>query len=426
VEFLGYMGFSERLRGKDAVLTGNFLVLMITWVLMYSTEPIADTFSSKYFVSLGATPFLLSVMFFAGSLAIAFVQFPGGYLADKNGRKWIITTMTFGLAFGYVLFILAPSWPFVVVGMVIQNLCLVYQPALSAMMLDSLEPGKRGTGMNFQSAIMGLISIPAPLIAGVIVLVGGQYVSPQSDFGMRITYSIVLVAYLAAATLRMKLKETLPATGNGERPNIVQAFREYGKTVRESWQVWSKVPRSAYYIFWTTVGTVGIVNACQIYLVLYATDVLKITGAQYAIAAAFMLLSPILPALWMGFRMDVTGRKRFLVLGYLMYVPAMLLFVFANFYLLLVSFFLLGLGNMLRSNSAQVLLGDLVPREHRGKAVGCLQFFMYFTQALVYLLVGFLYAYVAPWLPFVLFAAMAVPLGLIVVFKINEAKVKEI
>jgi len=420
------MGFSERLRGKDAVLTGNFLILMITWVLMYSTEPIADTFSSKYFVSLGSTPFLLSVMFFAGSLAIAFVQFPGGYLADKNGRKWIITTMTFGLAFGYLLFILAPSWQFIVIGMVIQNLCLVYQPALSAMMLDSLDPGKRGTGMNFQSVIMGLISIPAPLIAGVIVLVGGQYVSPQSDFGMRITYSIVLVAYLAAATLRMKLKETLLGNGNGDRPDIIGAFRKYGKTVRESWQVWSKVPRSAYYIFWTTVGTVGIVNACQIYLVLYATDVLRITGAQYAIAAAFMLLSPIIPALWMGFRMDIEGRKRFLVLGYLMYVPAMLLFVFANFYMLLISFFLLGLGNMLRSNGAQVLLGDLVPREHRGKAIGCLQFFMYFTQAFVYLFVGFLYAYVAPWLPFALFAAMAVPLGLLVVFKINEAKVKEI
>jgi len=293
-------------------------------------------------------------------------------------------------------------------------------------MLDSLEPGKRGTGMNFQSVIMGLISIPAPLIAGVIVLVGGQYVSPQSDFGMRITYSIVLVAYLAAATLRIKLKETLVSNGNSERPNVMRAFREYGKTVRESWQVWSKVPRSAYYIFWTTVGTVGIVNACQIYLVLYATDVLKITGTQYAIAAAFMLLSPVLPALWMGFRMDVEGRKRFLVLGYLMYIPAMLLFVFANFYLLLISFFLLGLGNMLRSNSAQVLLGDLVPREHRGKAVGCLQFFMYFSQAFVYLIVGFLYAYVAPWLPFALFAAMAVPLGLLVVFKIREAEVKEI
>jgi len=419
------MNFAERLRGKDAVLTGNFLVLMITWVLMYSTQPIGDTFSSKYFVSLGATPFLLSVMFFAGSLAVAFVQFPGGYLADKNGRKRIIFTMSFGLAVGYLFFVLAPSWEFVVIGMIIQNLCLIYQPALLAMMLDSLHPQKRGTGMNFQSVVMGLIAIPAPLIAGAIVLVAGQYVSPQSDFGMRIAYSIVLVAYFAAAALRVKLKETLPNNGNSERPKIGQAFRQYGKIVRESWQVWSKVPRSAYYILWTTVGTVSIVSACQIYLVLYATDVLKISGTQYAIAAAFMLLSPVLPALWAGFRMDVTGRKRYLVLGHFLYIPAMLLFVFANFYLLLVSFFLLGLGNMLRSNSAQVLLGDLVPRELRGKAVGCLQFFMYLAQALVYLLVGFLYSYVAPWLPFALLAASSIPFGLLALFRINEAKVKE-
>ena len=419
------MGFSERLRGKDAVLTGNFLILMITWVLMYSTEPVADTFSSKYFVSLGATPFLLSTMFFAGSLAVAFVQIPGGYLADKNGRKWLITTMSFGLSLSYLIFVLAPTWEFVVLGLVVQNLCLIYQPALNAIMLDSLEPGKRATGMNFQSVIMNLISIPAPLIAGIIVLVNGQYLSPQSDFGMRIAYSIVLIAYLVASSLRFRLNETLPANENGSRPQIIRAFREYGKTVRESWQVWNKIPRSAYYIFWTTVGTVGIVNACQIYLVLYATNVLKITGAQFAIASAFMLLSPVLPALWMGFRMDVSERKRYLVLGYILYVPAMVLFVFANFYLLLISFFLLGLGNILRSNTAQVLLGDLVPREHRGKAVGCLQFFMYFAQAFVYLLVGFLYSYVSPWLPFALLAAMAIPLGLVVIFKIKEPKIKE-
>jgi MFS transporter, DHA1 family, tetracycline resistance protein len=418
------MTISDRLRGENAVLSGNFLVLMITWVLMYSTQPISDTFSSKYFVSLGATPFLLAVMFFASSLAIAFVQIPGGYLADKHGRKWLITTMTFGLAAGYLFFMLAPSWEFVVLGLVLQNLCLIYQPALMAMMLDSLAPGKRGTGMNFQSVIMDLIGIPAPLIAGAIVLVGGEYLSPQSDFGMRIAYSIVLVAYLAAATLRLKLKETLPS--NGDRPDILGAFRNYGKIAKESWQVWKKVPRAAYYILWTTVGTNGLVVACQIYLVLYATDVLKISGALYAVAASFMLASPALPALLIGFRMDSAGRKRFLLLGYALYIPAMLLFVVANFYLLLVAFFLLGLGNMLRANSAQVMLGDLVPREHRGKAVGSLQFCMYLTQAFVYLIVGFLYSYVAPWLPFVLLAASAVPMAVIVLLKIPEPKTKEI
>jgi|WetSurMetagenome_2_1015567.scaffolds.fasta_scaffold12578_4 MFS transporter, DHA1 family, tetracycline resistance protein len=419
------MDISNRLRGENAVFTGNFLVLMITWVLMYSTQPISDTFSSKYFVSLGATPFLLAVMFFVSSLAIAFVQIPGGYLADKHGRKWLIATMTFGLCAGYLCFILAPSWQFIVLGLVIQNLCLIYQPALMAMMLDSLHPTKRGTGMNVQSVIMDLIGIPAPLIGAAIVLVGGQYVSPQSDLGMRIAYSIVLVAYLAAATLRIKLKETLPANGSSKRPDIVGAFRNYGKIAWESWQVWKKVPRAAYYILWTTVGTNSIVAACQIYLVLYATEVLKITGAQYAIAIAFMLASPALPALWIGFRMDSKGRKRFLLLGYALYVPAMLLFVTANFYLLLAAFFLLGLGNILRANSAQVILGDLVPREHRGKAVGTLQFAMYFAQAFVYLLVGFLYAFVAPWLPFVLLAVISVPMAVVVMLKIHEPKIRE-
>ena len=294
------------------------------------------------------------------------------------------------------------------------------------MMLDSLEPGKRGTGFNFQSVLLSLISLPAPLIAAALILVNGQYVSPQSDFGMRIAYTIVLVAYLIAAALRVKLKETLVSNGNNGRPKILQAFREYPKVVRESWQLWGKVPKSAFYLFLTTIGINSLVAGCQIFFVIYATEVLKITGAQYAVVIAFMYLSIALPGLVAGFRMDVAGRKRFLVLGYLLYIPAMLLFVVADFYLLLVAFFLFGLGNMLRVNSSQVLLGDLIPRDLRGKAIGFLQFFLYLTQALVYLLIGFLYSFVAPWLPFVLLAAAAVPFGLLVVFKISEPQIKEV
>ena len=392
---------------------------------MNGTAPITNTFSSKYFVSLGATPFLLSMMFFVSSLAVAFVQFPGGYLADQHGRKWLVTTMTFGLTFGYLLFVFAPSWQWIILGLVIQNLCLIYQPALLAMMLDSLEPSKRGTGLNFYSVVTGLVAIPAPLIAGALILVRGNYVSPQSDFGVRIAYSIVFLAYLAASFIRLKLKETLPTQGQGERPRLLQAFRQYPQTVKDSLRVWAQAPQSAYYLFLTTIGINSITAGCQIFLVLYATETLKITGSQYAVAAAFMAFGPILPVLIAGFRMDVAGRKRYLLLGYLLYIPAMLLFIGANFYMLLASFFLLGLANILEANGSQALLGDLIPRENRGKAVGCLQFFMYTTQAFAYLLVGFLYSYVATWLPFLLFAVVALPLGIIVALKISDPKIKE-
>lgn len=420
------MGLSNQLRGKNAVLSGNFLILIISWILMYSTQPIPDTYSSLYYLSLGATPFLLSVMFFAGSLAIAFVQFPGGYLADKHGRRWIIATMSFGLALGYLFFIFAPSWHFIILGMILQNLCCVYTPALMSMMLDSLDPDKRGIGFNFQAVLTSLIMLPAPLIAAVLVLVDGEYLSPQSDFGMRIAYSIVLVAYIIAAFLRLKLKETLVSNGENASPNILQAFRDYPKVVRESWHVWSKVPKSAYYLFLTTIGINGIVSGCQIFFVIYATEILKITGSQYAIIMVFMYLSIALPVLLVGFKMDTMGRKRFLIFGYLLYIPAMLLFVVADFYILLVAFFLFGLGNMLRVNSSQVLLGDLIPRELRGKVIGFLHFFLYLTQALIYLLAGFLYSYVSPQLPFLLLAAISLPLALIVFFKISEPKIKQV
>jgi len=420
------MGISDQLWGKNAVLSGNFLVLIITWVLMYSTQPIPDTYASLYYVSLGATPFLMSLMFFIGALATAFVQFPGGYLAYKHGRRWLVATMSFGLAIGYVFYVFAPSWHFIVIGMVIQNLCLIYTPALMSMMLDSLEPSKRGTGFNFQSVLMNLIMIPAPLIAAALVLVGGEYVSPQSDLGMRIAFSIVLVAYTIAAFLRLKLKETLPFNGENDRPNILQAFREYPKIVRESWQVWSKVPRSAYYLFLTTIVINSLVSVCHIFFVLYATTAVNITKTQYAVAMAFSFIAIAVPALLAGFRMDVTGRKRFLVLGYLLYIPAMLLFIVGDFYMLMIALFLYLLGNLLRVNSSQVLLGDLVPRALRGKAVGFLQFFLYLAQAFVFLLGGFLYEFVNPQLPFLLLATAAAPLALLVMLKVSEPKIKEV
>jgi MFS family permease len=187
------------------------------------------------------------------------------------------------------------------------------------------------------------------------------------------------------------------------------------------------VPRSAFYLFLTTIVINSLAATCPIFFVVYATDVLKISGAQYALVMSLgMYLFAGLVGLWAGFRMDIVGRKPFLILGYLLYIPAMLLFVVADFYLLLLAFFLFGLGNMLRVNSSQVLLGDLIPRDLRGKAVGFVQFFLYLAQAFVYLLVGFLYSFVATWLPFVLLAATAVPLLIVVAFRISEPKEKQV
>lgn len=414
------MKLSSLFRGESTILRGNFLILTMSWAIMYFAGPIPATYASLYYLSLGADEFLLSMIGFAGSIAIALVQFPGGYLADKHGRRWLVATMTYGLAIGTFFFIFAPSWHFIVIGWIVQNACAIYAPALMAMLIDSLPPKNRGAGYSFQSVVTSLVLLPAPLIAQYLIF------AFNFDLGMRVAYTIVMVAYFAAATLRLRLKETLPSNEANSRPKIMEAIREYPRSVKESLSVWRKLSKSAFYLFLVSIGINGIVVSCYTYFVVYATSVLKITESQWALVMAFMYLSIALPGILAGLSMDVMGRKRFLILGYLLYVPGMILFVTADFNMLLLAFFFYGLGNMLQLNSYQAMMGDMIPRSLRGTAVGCIHFFMYFSQALLQVLCGFLYAFVSPQLPFLLLAVAAVPFAMLIMFEVSEPVVKEV
>ncbi len=413
------MKFAALFRGDSAVLRGNFLLITLSWIVMFAVQPIPDTYASLWYMNLGADTFLLGVIGFAGSLAVALVQFPGGYLADKHGRRWLVTTMTFGLAVGTLFLIFAPSWQFIVIGLIVQNLCSVYGPALMAMVIDSLPPESRGAGFSFQSAVTNLVLLPAPLIAQFLIL------TFDFDLGMRVAYTITMVGYFVAAMLRLRLKETLPPTGESERPRFWRSLKDYPKSVKEGINVWRKVPRSAFNLFLAIIIINGLVVACQTYFVVYATYNLGLSNSEWALVQTLRYLTIAIPAILAGLSMDAVGRKRFLILGYLLYVPGMLLFVYGDFYLLLLAFFLFGLGNLLQLNSYSVLMGDLVPRGLRGTVTGCLQFFMYLMQAVFSVIIGVLYAFVSPQLPFLILALSAIPLSLFVFWKVYEPIVKE-
>jgi hypothetical protein len=70
-------------------------------------------------------------------------------------------------------------------------------------------------------------------------------------------------------------------------------------------------------------------------------------------------------------------------------------------------------------------MGDLVPRGSRGTVIGCIQFFMFIMQAILQIAVGLLYVLVSPQLPFILLATAAIPLSMIVFWKVYEPSVKE-
>ncbi len=68
----------------------------------------------QYVDALGGNtfPMALGVIGFANFFIMGLVAVPGGFLADKFGRRWLITTMTFGMAMSFLFFALAPFWQF--------------------------------------------------------------------------------------------------------------------------------------------------------------------------------------------------------------------------------------------------------------------------------------------------------------------------
>ncbi len=71
------------------------------------------TYYSDYVVQLGGTVTILGLIMLVSQLVLASVQFPGGFLADKYGRRWLISTLTFGVALSYIWYAIAPSWHFI-------------------------------------------------------------------------------------------------------------------------------------------------------------------------------------------------------------------------------------------------------------------------------------------------------------------------
>jgi hypothetical protein len=65
------MKLSPLFPGKSAFLKGNFLILTPSWIIMYFAQPIPAIYASLYYLSLGADAFRLSVIGFAGLIAVA-------------------------------------------------------------------------------------------------------------------------------------------------------------------------------------------------------------------------------------------------------------------------------------------------------------------------------------------------------------------
>jgi len=414
-----FMGIVDVLRREFSFISGNYRILVVSWIIMdLAFEMPAPNF--QYYVeALDGTGIALGLIGLANFLAMAAVAFPGGYLTDKYGRRWLITTMTFGMALSWLFFALAPTWHFILLGSIVSSLCLIYQPALFAMVQDSLPPERRGMGSSIIQLIHGTFNTPGPIIAGFLLLQFGLVTS------MRIIYLAMTALFLTAAVWRLRLKETIT---NGEPIRFRYFISSYPKAIKESFKVWKVVPRSMFWLFVIQSLVMFGMSLTNVINALYARDVLLIPEEQWWLVFIPLLLTIVVASIPIGKMVDRIGRKIPLTTGLFIFGVATWIFVTGNFLRIMVSMCLFAIGQLLVMASAMALATDLVPPENRGKVVGFRNFVGYIVMGFGMLLGNYLYVSSIPQLPFYVtlgLIAIAFPIVLFLVHEKNEKRVDE-
>lgn len=366
----------------------------------------------QYYVeALGGTEVSLGIIGLANFLGMAIVAFPGGYLADKCGRQKIISIMSFGIALSFLFFAFAPTWEFILLGTIASSLCLIYQPALFAMVQDSLPHNRRGMGSSLIELIHGSFNTPGPIIAGFLLLQFGLIPS------MRIIYLIMTTLFLTAAIWRLKLKETMEEKDPIKFHYFITL---YAKSVKEGLSIWKKVPRSILWVCIIQAITMFGFSLTRVINAIYARDVLLISQNQWWLTFVPLLLTMVIASIPIGKLVDVVGRKIPMALGSITFAISTLLFVFGNFTIVMISMILYGVSLLLLMTSINAIITDYVQKEKRGRVNGFVNFTSYTSQGAAMLMGGFLFSEVFPQSPFFLSLVLVIPILLIILFKVDE------
>lgn len=406
----------SRLRGEFSFIRGNFLVLALSWLIMDLASEMPSTYYGLYVKALGGSASIIGLIGSVSMIFQAIVQIPGGYLADKYGRRWLISTMTFGIALSHAFYAFAPTWQWLMVGAVVQSLCFIYRPALQAIIADSLPPDKRGIGFSIITLINSVSTTPSPLIAGWLFQVYGLIPS------VRIGYTFVLIAFLIAGVIRLRLKETVedpPRIDLGEMKSSIPA------SIRESVGVWRKVPRSAFALFTTDVLLMASMSLFTPIMILYIVEDLGISEVSWSLILTVLFISMIVLSIPIGRLIDKVGKRRPLLVAYLIWIVIIPLFVYGDFYRLLLAMILVGAMQVTLMSASASLMADLVPREHRGKVSGSRNFFTLIAASVGNLLSGYLYDNVSHTLPWWLQLAFVVPSIIIILLFVREPEKAE-
>jgi MFS family permease len=328
----------------------NILVMFSTVLVLGMAEELWTRFIPKYLELLGATAWIIAIYGTLKDLLDAVYQYPGGWLADRIGRKNSLLLFTFLSMIGYSIYFAAGSWLWILIGtffvMAWSSLTL---PALFAIIGDHLPQNSRAMGFGVQSIIKRIPIIVAPAI-------GGWWIA-KSGLATGIKGGLIVAIGLGMIALSI-----IGKFYSEKRPEQMEAVRAL--------ELWRRLNPRLKRLLISDVLARWAEGIPKVFIVLYVMNVLRMNALQFGWLTSIQMIASILFYLPLARVADRMERKPLVFLTFLFFAFFPLAVVLSQTFFWLVPAFVIGGLREVGEPARKALIVDLADAPVRARTVG--------------------------------------------------------
>jgi len=342
-------------------------------------EELWKKFLPKYLEALGASVPVIGLFGTAEDFFDAIYQYPGGWVADRFGRRRAFQTFLVLACVGYLIYLFGHSWPSAFLGLAFA-MCWqsMASPAMFAVIGDALPPAKRAMGFSIQSILKRVPIVISPIIGGIIIARRGIVAGMHAG--------IIFTLVIAAVTLLLIQLMTIAHEAH-------RSINIFG--------VWSSLDRNLKRLLLSDIFIRTCEGMADVLVILYVTNVLRVSTARFGTLLAVLFATTLIIYVPAAKAADRVGRRPFIITTFSAFALYPLAIIAAHDFIGLVIAFIIGGLREIGEPARKAMIVDSAKPQLRARTVGLYYLLRSFAITPAAAVGGFLWKF-TPQMPFMI------------------------
>jgi len=351
-------------RNATTLLNATLVVFLIAMILANIASSMENPLMSLYLQSLGANVQQVGLFFTLTAIVPLVFQILGGFISDSIGRLQAIAIGSTAGFIGYIGYVLAPSWKWLLLAQGVASLAFCFvAPSFQAFVAEQSSEETRGRVFSVVDSMYMVVGVIGPPLGG--------YVSKY--YGYRVMFVVAAVLYGSATVIRIYMARKANSSAARESTSRARDRLTFAGLKRNLVSMASMVLAGGV-ITWLFIsdgiGDVAYSIASR-FEPLYYSNIIGLDNTQIGsfLSAHHLVMMALLPV--GGWFADRVGERAGIVLSNVAFAAGFAVFLagksYGHFMLVWIIF---GIGASFGRPAYNSLISKVVPLSMRGTAFG--------------------------------------------------------